>query len=441
MRARAGDPGSAGTRGGAERSTLRATPVRVQVLISVAVLAALVVPFVFADAGRTTSSHQPVLTALLLVILSALNVELGRFAEGGLVDSQRPHKALSAWAFTSALLLPAPYLVPVVAFSYAHARWRGLRVPLWKWVGSAAYLIIAGFVAGWFAAGVMGSETNFMHGDGLMGMSAVALAAVSFLAIETGLFHLSAYLNHADDEVWLRRTLRSRSFYTTEASVLLLGGLFAAIWTGGPWFVLLVVPVYGLAQRAALHDALREQAEVDDKTGLLRFESWRRLALIGRERCIARRQPWSIAFVDLDYFKRYNDAWGHMAGDEALVAVADTLRAQLRSDDLVARFGGEEFCVFLPATPYDEAAAVAERLRRAIAEAAMPGSGAQVTVSVGVAGVTTQKLDVELAETMTQADQALFEAKALGRDRVSARSYVAVPDKSDGREPSWVSAG
>ena len=441
MRANDGEPGTAGVDAAAQRSSFSARPLRVQLLISAAVLVAVVVPFAFHDLGRGTTAHQPVLTAMLLVILSALNVELGRIAEGGLVGSQRPHKALSAWAFTSALLLPAPYLVPVVAFSYAHARGRGLRVSLWKWVGSAAYLVIAGFVSGSFAAYVMGERVNYMQGDGLAGMGAVALAAVTFLAVETALFHLSAYLNHADDEVWLRRTLRGRSFYTTEASVLLLGGLFAAIWTGGPWFVLLVVPVYGLAQRAALHDALREQAEVDDKTGLLRFESWRRLALVGRERCIARRQPWSVAFVDLDFFKRYNDAWGHMVGDEALVAIADTLRSQLRADDLVARFGGEEFCVFLPATPYDEAAAVAERLRRAVAEAAMPGSGAQVTVSVGVAGVTLRKLDVELVETMNQADQALFEAKALGRDRVCTRTYVAAQDTADGREPAWVSAG
>ena len=434
-----GDSGTAGA-DTAERSAFSATPLRVQVLIVAAIAVALVVPFALADAGRTGTAHQPILTALLLVLLSALNVELGRIAEGGLVDSQRPHKALSAWAFTSALLLPTPYLVPVVAISYAHARWRGLRVPLWKWVGSAAYLVIAGFVAGVFAAFVMGDETNFVHGNGFSGTVAVVLAAVAFLAVETGLFHLSAYLNHAGDEEWLRRTLRSRSFYTTEASVLLLGGLFAAIWTGGPWFVLLVIPVYGLAQRAALHDSLREQAEIDDKTGLLRFESWRRLALVGRERCIARRQPWSIAFVDLDYFKRYNDAWGHLVGDEALVVVADTLRSQVRADDLIARFGGEEFCVFLPATPYDEASAVAERLRRAIAEAVMPTSGERVTVSVGVAGVTQHELGVELAETMTQADQALFEAKALGRDRVCARSYVAAPAAPDRVEAVWVSA-
>jgi diguanylate cyclase (GGDEF)-like protein len=427
------DAGSAG-----ERTGFLDTPVRVQVLIVLAVAAALVLPLVLAGRGRVVIAHQPVLTALLLVILAALNVELGRSFEGGLVDSQRPHKALSAWAFATALLLPLPYLLPVVAISYAHARWRGLRVALWKWVGSAAYLVLAGVAAAMAAVAVTGESSNLMRGDGAAGLGAVVAAAATFLAVETLLFHASAYLNHVDDERWLRRTLRGRSFYFTEASVLLLGGLFAAIWTGGPWFVLLVVPVYGLAQRAALHDSLREQAEVDDKTGLLRFESWRRLAVAARQRCVARDQPWSVAFIDLDHFKRYNDAHGHLVGDEALLAVAETLRGQLRDDDLLARFGGEEFCLFLPSTPYDEATAIAERLRQAVAAATMPGSVEHVTVSVGVAGVARDRLDLELVDTMTQADQALFEAKALGRNRVCVRSYVAGDPTSPEAEAAWV---
>ncbi len=422
-----------------ERSAFLSTPTVLKVWIGLAVSAALVLPFALASMGRETAAHQPVLTALLLVILAALNVELGRAFEGGLIDSQRPHKALSAWAFTAALLLPLPFLLPVVAISYAHARWRGLRVQLWKWVGSAAYLVLAGVAAGIVAADSTGTPGNYMFDDGGQGLLAVLLAVVAFLAVETGLFHGSAYLNHAEDEVWLRRTLRGRSFYLTEASVLLLGGLFAAIWTGGAWFVLLVVPVYGLAQRAAVNDSLREQAEVDDKTGLLRFESWRRLAMIGRQRCISRQEPWSLAFVDLDHFKRFNDAWGHLVGDQALLAVADTLRDELRGDDLVARFGGEEFCVFLPATPYDEAAVIAERLRAAIAATPLPGSGGSITVSIGVAGVTRDQRGLELADTMTQADQALFEAKALGRDRVCVRCYVMSDDVA-GVDAAWVPA-
>ncbi len=429
--------GSSDAEAEADRSAFVATPVVLRAWIGAAVVAAIVLPFALAPWGREEAARQPELTALLLVALSVLNIELARSYEGGLITSQRPHKALSAWAFTAALLLPLPYLLPVVLACYAHARWRGLRVPLWKWVGSAAYVVLAGVTAGLVARWVTGEEGNFMYGAGGTGLLAVLLSALAFLAVESLLFHGSAYLNRSEDEVWLRRTLRGWSFYLTEGAVLLLGGLFAAIWTGGAWFVLLVVPVYGLAQRAALHDSLREQAEVDDKTGLLRFESWRRLALLARQRCQARREPWSVAFVDLDLFKRYNDAWGHLVGDEALVVVADTLRGQLRGGDLLARFGGEEFCVFLPATPYDEAAIVAERLRAAVAAAVMPGSGGSVTVSVGVAGVSQEQRDLELVDTMAQADKALFEAKELGRDRVRVRLHTG---PGTGSEAAWVSS-
>ena len=123
---------------------------------------------------------------------------------------------------------------------------------------------------------VNGGDPNLMDDNGGWACSrAASSAAAVFLAVETVLFHGIAYLNDADDEAWLRRTLAGRSFYVTEAAVLLMGALSAAVWTAGAWFLLLLVPVYGLAQRAALHEPLRERAETDGKTGLLRFESWR----------------------------------------------------------------------------------------------------------------------------------------------------------------------
>jgi signal transduction histidine kinase len=90
---------------------------------------------------------------------------------------------------------------------------------------------------------------------------AMLAAAAAFLAVETVLFLGSATFNRAEDEVWLRRTLASRSFYGTELGVLFIGGLLTAVWTAGPWFILLLLPIYALVQRAALHEPLRERAE------------------------------------------------------------------------------------------------------------------------------------------------------------------------------------
>ena len=394
------------------------TPLRLQAWVSAAVVAAVVLPFAVQELVRCHTAHDERLTGLLLVSLSALNIEIGRALEGGVSDSQRPHKGLSAWAFAAALLLPAWWLLPVVATTYVHAWWRGLRPPPWKWVGSAAYVVLAGLAAAVTNSGLLGAETDLMHGDGHQGLAAVIVAAAAFLAVETVLFHGSAYLNVAHDEEWLRATLRSPSFYLTEAAVLLVGGLSAAIWTGGGWFVVLLAPVYGVTQRAALHEPLRERAEHDGKTGALRFESWRRLSLAGIERCHRQERPWCVLFADLDRFKEFNDTWGHLVGDEALVVVADAIRSELRRGDLLGRFGGEEFCVFLPDLDPEDGAVVAERVRQAVAAVEVPHS-AHVTISIGLATAAPSLEPDELVSVLTAADRALFRAKAQGRDQVA----------------------
>jgi diguanylate cyclase (GGDEF)-like protein len=397
----------------------------VQVLIVTTVLAALVLPFVLRPWGQTTTKNPLAATLVALLVICVLNVEIGRFLEGGRSDSQRPHKALSAWGFCAALLLPLPYVLPVAVVAYTHARWRGMRVPLWKWVGSASYVVVASVAAGITARQVHGTDPNWMLGQGGLGLLATCLGAAVFLAVETVLFHGSAYLNHAQDEEWLRRTLAGRSFYATEASVLLMGALSAAVWTAGAWFELLLVPVFVLAQRAVLHEPLRERADTDGKTGLLRFEPWRRLAVAEQRRCTTKRRAWSVAFADLDHFKQYNDAYGHLTGDLALAAVSGVLRAQLRSRDLVGRFGGEEFCVFLPDTPAEEARAVAERLVSAVGACMLPESGARTTISVGVVSFDAGAAVEELVDALTAADRALFRAKLDGRNRVVACRVAA----------------
>jgi diguanylate cyclase (GGDEF)-like protein len=392
------------------------TPLACQLWVGSSVLAALVLPLVLVAWGHGITPGSEALTGLALVGLSIVNVEIGRLLEGGVSHSQRPHKALSAWSFAAALLLPTWWLLPVVAVTYTHAAWRGLRVPPWKWVGSAAYIALAGLAAAAIAHAVVATEPDLMHNTGLRGVLAVLAATAAFLAVETILFHGSAYLNVAEDEQWLRQTLRSPSFYLTEAGVLLIGGLSAAIWSAGPWFLLLLLPVYALTQRAALHEPLRERAEHDDKTGLLRFESWRHLAVAGSDRCNHKQRPWSLLFADLDHFKRFNDTWGHLAGDQALVEVARAIREALREGDLVARFGGEEFCAFLPGVGSDEAARIAERTRRAVAALDIAGAD-RITISVGVVAVEiTEAEQIEFVTALTAADKALLTAKAEGRN-------------------------
>ena len=122
-------------------------PRREQVYLVAAGVVALALPLLltgpWAEARLVDMTPPDWFTCLVLIAMSALNVEIGRVLVGGLSVAQQPHKALSAWAFACAMVLPTAWLLVVVPLTYAHARWRGLRVPLWKWLGSAGFLVLA----------------------------------------------------------------------------------------------------------------------------------------------------------------------------------------------------------------------------------------------------------------------------------------------------------
>ncbi|MDO3408887.1 diguanylate cyclase [Saccharibacillus sp. CPCC 101409] len=136
----------------------------------------------------------------------------------------------------------------------------------------------------------------------------------------------------------------------------------------------------------------------------------------------AESAPFCLILLDVDHFKRFNDTWGHMEGDQVLKHVVGTLQTFSRPADLVARFGGEEFAVLLPATPLAEARAAAERLRKLI-EHDSCSSNYHITASFGVAefagGLHARNGKEELIQ---QVDRALYRAKQSGRNRVEPAS-------------------
>ncbi|MEX2482831.1 MAG: diguanylate cyclase [Gammaproteobacteria bacterium] len=131
-----------------------------------------------------------------------------------------------------------------------------------------------------------------------------------------------------------------------------------------------------------------------------------------------RHKPFALALVDIDHFKRVNDDYGHDAGDKVLTRIGKILRRQIRAEDSVARFGGEEFLILMPDTDVDAAARLAERVRAAIAGESFIAAGREwsVTASVGIASTAQKTLSWE--SLFKAADVALYEAKAAGRDRV-----------------------
>jgi diguanylate cyclase (GGDEF)-like protein len=124
--------------------------------------------------------------------------------------------------------------------------------------------------------------------------------------------------------------------------------------------------------------------------------------------------PVAVIMVDVDHFKRINDEHGHDAGDQVLREVADVLRREVRSGDVVYRYGGEEFCVLLAQTNTTEAGQVAERIRFSVSRMAL-AVDEPLTVSIGVA----LGKGAHVAQTMLRADEALFKSKDGGRDRVT----------------------
>jgi diguanylate cyclase (GGDEF)-like protein len=137
------------------------------------------------------------------------------------------------------------------------------------------------------------------------------------------------------------------------------------------------------------------------------------------ERATRYERQLSVVLIDIDHFKRVNDAYGHASGDLVLNHVAQTLRANLRSVDVIGRYGGEEFMAVLPETDVDSAASIAEKLRRLVGRhevALEDGNRILVTLSAGVAGGLGR--NVRLDAIIRDADAALYSAKALGRNQV-----------------------
>ncbi|SDF78978.1 diguanylate cyclase [Duganella sp. OV458] len=167
--------------------------------------------------------------------------------------------------------------------------------------------------------------------------------------------------------------------------------------------------------------ALQQLATRDGLTGLANRRCFDDTLSAEWQRALRNQQPLSLLMVDVDNFKQYNDAYGHLGGDECLQRIAGAVSSEMRTNDLVARYGGEEFAVILPNQSLKGAAIVAERIRCRVEQLRLPNLGSKqhvVTVSIGAATALAAP-ESDPSQLVATADSALYRAKHMGRNRIS----------------------
>ncbi|GAB3089829.1 sensor domain-containing diguanylate cyclase [Lysobacter terrae] len=193
-----------------------------------------------------------------------------------------------------------------------------------------------------------------------------------------------------------------------------------------------IVSLLGIAtdftQFYKLKEELARQATTDELTGVRNRRSLLETARQEFTRANRYQHPLSVLMLDIDHFKSINDRYGHDVGDKVLRAVADACRRELRDSDVLGRLGGEEFGVVLPNTSRDGAMAVAERLRVRIDALRLGGDwGGNITPKVSI-GVACIQGATRIEAVLKRADQALYAAKAAGRNRVYVADEAAGDD-------------
>jgi diguanylate cyclase (GGDEF)-like protein len=400
---------------------------------AVGLVVAIVVSTPAPDVGQ-------LLRAALLAALGLVHTEIAIGVERirRRVTAGSNHANLSSvWTFAGALVLPPELAAAVAVVLHMHvwARTGRPRVPLYRSVFSAATIVLACLGAA-AVMGFLGAGPTPVATAGLLG---TVLALLVYTTINTGLVAGAVAMSAPQPD--LARVLGRWDDNVLELATLSLGALTAVAIMVNPLLVLLALPPLLVLHRAVLVRHLEEAARIDGKTGLLNAAAWHAQA----ERALSRGgrpgDPRGVLVLDLDHFKAVNDTYGHLVGDQVLVAVAGALRAEVRDRDLVGRFGGEEFVVLLADGGSADLMAVAERIRRRVADlrVELPTPDGPLTVSglsVSVGGAVAPAEGADLRALLQIADAALYGAKRAGRNAV--RMGAPLPGGSPPAPPSVV---
>ncbi|QKV77344.1 GGDEF domain-containing protein [Amycolatopsis sp. Hca4] len=398
------------------RDWIIATLTAITVMLSWTAVSLLTVPVTVAQLG----------TFLLLTALAVAQTEVSRRLERQRrILSNGPDISMtSVWLLPAGLLLPAQLIAALGGVLYvylAFRSWSGTRPGEFHRVAANATTMILSA----FSAGVVGHMTIGS------GVATVTLAALAFFTVNTALTGLGLYLADPKNATPVS-CLGNMDDNLLELSTLCVGALLVMVLNEEPLLsVLVILPLYVL-QRSVLIKRLEELATTDQKTQLLNATTWQDGALREISRAERENGSFGAMMIDLDHFKRINDTYGHLAGDDVLKAVAAVVKQETRAHDLVGRFGGEEFVALLPSTSKEDAIVTAERIRQRVSEliiSTTTNEGAAVdiqrqTASIGVAAYPLDGSSIE--EVMASADAAVYAAKHGGRNRVVGSAAAAL---------------
>ena len=307
---------------------------------------------------------------------------------------------------------PAPWVWGVMLFN-------GLLWPhlayLWARRAKAAYhaehrnLLIDAFMGGFWVAAMQFNPLPSATTLSMMAMNNVAIGGLRFLLVGSVAQLLGVCVG------WLIFT----PAFIPETSQPQLHACFPLMF-----FYPLALGWICYRQAYTLGRKKRELlalSRTDSLTGLLNHGAWKDQLEIEFQRCQRQQQGGAIALIDIDHFKSINDTYGHVAGDIVLRQLSKMLKQNLRVSDVAGRYGGDEFCVILPDLPLGSAAAAMDALRDRFATLGYEQNPSlKVSLSIGLAAFDVRHADATL--WLNDADQALYEAKTTGRNRVICSS-------------------
>jgi diguanylate cyclase (GGDEF)-like protein len=375
----------------------------------------------------------------VLTAASVLHLESARGIERRreMAANTSPYTNLkSLWVFAGLLLLPLCLVVALIAITYGYSwiRVYGRTIAHRKVFSACTFILASAAAAAVLRAGGLLTEPRVPTGPWTL---LVVLAAATTWWLVNFALVIGAILLSSPDAT-ARSALGDLAEQLVVVAGLGLGVAVAALQASYPWVVPVLMVTVLTLHRDLLLPQFQRAAGTDVKTGLATPAYWANAVPTELARAETLRSSVGLLLMDLDKFKEINDTYGHPAGDQALRAVAESIRAEVRQGDLVARVGGDELAVLLPGATEPEVLEVAERIRDRLSalSVAVETATARTAVISGVPASFGAAIYPDVAETMDQlilaADNALLTAKRDGRNRV----VTARPNPPGLNEPS-----